>query len=175
MKKRHGFVSNSSSSSFIVIFPRKPTSQKELHEMLFPHKEEVLPSPYDSNDVPSKVVSEIVWDDMKDKLSFPVEAIPEELASGWFEGQPNMNAYNLFGGRTEKEREQAELEWKRFDADTTRAAQTVSNEFLSKHFDKNAENVIFQFSYSDNDGHIGSVMEHGGTFNALPHLRISHH
>ena len=36
MKLRNGFVSNSSSSSFIVAFPKKPDSVEVLMEMMFP-------------------------------------------------------------------------------------------------------------------------------------------
>ena len=44
MKKRLGFVSNSSSSSFIVAFKEKPTTIEELRDLLFPGKE--LTDPY---------------------------------------------------------------------------------------------------------------------------------
>lgn len=36
MKTRNGFVSNSSSSSFIVLFPNKPKTRDELKSMMFP-------------------------------------------------------------------------------------------------------------------------------------------
>jgi hypothetical protein len=36
MKTRNGFVSNSSSSSFIVLFPHKPKSEEDLMAMMFP-------------------------------------------------------------------------------------------------------------------------------------------
>jgi len=38
MKIRNGFVSNSSSSSFIIAFPKKPESAAELMRILFPGK-----------------------------------------------------------------------------------------------------------------------------------------
>ncbi|KKK77527.1 hypothetical protein LCGC14_2852710, partial [marine sediment metagenome] len=39
MKIRQGFISNSSSSSFIVAFPKIPKNQNELQTMLFGDKE----------------------------------------------------------------------------------------------------------------------------------------
>ncbi len=36
MKIRNGFVSNSSSSSFVVAFPEKPKTEQELRDMMFP-------------------------------------------------------------------------------------------------------------------------------------------
>jgi hypothetical protein len=35
MKIRNGFVSNSSSSSFVVVFPKKPDSIEELNEGVY--------------------------------------------------------------------------------------------------------------------------------------------
>jgi len=37
MKIRNGFVSNSSSSSFIVLLPNKPQNEKDLKKMMFPN------------------------------------------------------------------------------------------------------------------------------------------
>jgi len=36
MKTRTGFVSNSSSTSFVVLFPHKPKTKEELKDMMFP-------------------------------------------------------------------------------------------------------------------------------------------
>jgi len=41
MKTRNGFVSNSSSSSFIVVFPRKPESVVDVKTMLFAGRENI--------------------------------------------------------------------------------------------------------------------------------------
>jgi len=38
MKFRNGFVSNSSSSSFLVVFPQKPKSPDDIKKWLFPEK-----------------------------------------------------------------------------------------------------------------------------------------
>lgn len=46
---------------------------------------------------------------------------------------------------------------------------------LHKFIKENNNNFIYFFDYSDENGEFGSEMEHGGTFNELPHIRLSHH
>jgi len=65
MKKRNGFVSNSSSSSFVVAFPRKPTCFEDVYEFMFNSKEGGI-QPYDFVDGMSHTqVAQRVWDDIK--------------------------------------------------------------------------------------------------------------
>lgn len=60
MKTRNGFVSNSSSSSFIVLLPNKPKSCEELKSMMFPRYswDDVIEGDYD--DLPTATVRQIV-------------------------------------------------------------------------------------------------------------------
>ena len=41
MKIRNGFVSNSSSSSFIVAFPQRPKTEEETFQMMFNSEEDI--------------------------------------------------------------------------------------------------------------------------------------
>lgn len=45
MKTRNGFVSNSSSSSFVVAFPKKPENEEEVYQMMFNGKDGLI-NPY---------------------------------------------------------------------------------------------------------------------------------
>jgi len=73
MKIRGGFVSNSSSSSFIVMFKKTPQSAEELRVALFGGNENVI-YPEDSRMLvggglefyPSAVVAEIIFEDMQE-------------------------------------------------------------------------------------------------------------
>jgi len=85
MKVRNGFVSNSSSSSFIVIFPRAPTSAEDLHELLF-GKEHVLFDSYDGDDgdVCSHILVRSIWDEIQEQETQTEQSatrLTEELAS----------------------------------------------------------------------------------------------
>lgn len=66
MKIRNGFVSNSSSSSFIVAFPKKPKSQADVLEMMFKDKNETV-KPYD-HELSAENVAAIVFADLQGKI-----------------------------------------------------------------------------------------------------------
>jgi len=68
MKIRLAFVPNSSSSSFIVIFPRMPKTVKETFEFLFGHQADPEISVYEYNvSVTRQQAAEIVFKDLQDK------------------------------------------------------------------------------------------------------------
>jgi len=65
MKTRNGFVSNSSSSSFVVAFPKEPKSFDDVYEMVFDSKEGGI-QPYDFVDGMSHTqIAERVWKDLQ--------------------------------------------------------------------------------------------------------------
>lgn len=46
---------------------------------------------------------------------------------------------------------------------------------IEKFLKDNKDKDIYVFEYSDNDGPLQTMLEHGEIFKRLPHIRISHH
>ena len=66
MKTRNGFVSNSSSSSFVVAFPKMPNSESDVLNFMFNGKEGGV-SVYDYDGLSYAQVAKIVFDDLEHK------------------------------------------------------------------------------------------------------------
>ena len=195
MKIRTGFVSNSSSSSFIVVFDAKPKNRKELQNVLFgPRKE--FQHPYDIEEYYSTdFIAQIVWDDMKDQTCMTMAEIANACSEGYLDiaghmdidtcmtslmlgmdqetleskitGKPKHPEYTDDKKLYEKQRKEYDRLMKIWAID--QAKKWFGNFVEEKKF-------ICKFSYSDNDGAMGSAMEHGDLFhNTKHHMRISHH
>ncbi len=69
MKIRNGFVSNSSSSSFILKLPHYPSSYEDMKKMLLGDENPlVLPHCYGNDAFPTKQVIEVIYRDVIDAL-----------------------------------------------------------------------------------------------------------
>ena len=92
MKIRSGFVSNSSSSSFVVAFPKKPKSVEDVIEMLFGNRDgSDMVDRYDGS-FPQRKISEQVFKDIQDsKPADRNKAIIDKLNSGC---RYHYNAYD---------------------------------------------------------------------------------
>lgn len=202
MKLRTGFVSNSSSSSFVVAFKKKP-QEHELLDILFPFSKEGgrpgVSSPWNYDDeasvgVDAVTTKTIIWEQLKDQKPLTKKQILEEIRSGWFEGHPDSSdryhtEYEIAREYTEKTGKNiydkdADPVWKKKHNEAWKADSDAYRKDIDKAakdlFDRVYENKFkgkkcFRFSFSDNDGHVFSVLEHGDTFRNCPHIRISHH
>lgn len=179
MKIRYGFVSNSSSSSFIVCFDEKPNTVEELEEMMF----SVYPQHYYYDDVyNTREIAERVFSEMKRQVSD--EKIKKELLRGYICHPYEDKDYNVF-------EKHAKIEFLQKHPDLTEEDLLKSQEFsdivykmYKRDKEKNIKKLLqmvnlykykYLFHYSDNNGKYDDMLEHSGIFAKLFHIVISHH
>jgi hypothetical protein len=167
MKKRAGFVSNSSSSSFVVAFPKTPANVAEVRDIMYGHLKSVSdPEDLDTSHDTWRVAEIVFGDIERHEEPLSPQEIRTEIASGHFDGCPDY-------AWPTKDETQAErnARWEREDRRRKEAAEKLAGEFLAD----NDTCVFYRFHYSDNDGEFMSFMEHGNIFRALEHIKIGYH
>jgi hypothetical protein len=190
MKTRYGFVSNSSSSSFVVAFPTNlELTEQSVHDYLYPNGEEEF-SPW--SHISSKITSH-------DAVNALLSGIVEQRKLLRGEGDPK-DAQELYDSIVDHFDEVEELGapvsvWERLPDNyysLTQAERDAARDAASEIFDREYEAYVpkvkeylnkmcgegvelMRFSFSDNDGRFWSIMEHGGIFHNVKHWAVSHH
>ena len=159
MKVRNGFVSNSSSSSFIVALPSKPKTAIELCNILFSDLG-YFSHPYDDVQYSTQTVAEAVFEELSESKPASVEEIVDTIDSGWFEGRPEFPMDSC----RDKDKFEA------YKKNCREKATEIARQFMGGK--EGLEFFILEFS--DNT-QLGCALEHGDAFGGVPHLRISRH
>ena len=167
MKTRSGFVSNSSSSSFIVAFDKKPETVEELQRMLF-GDEKHYSDPYDSRSWPARTVAETVFQDMQKQGPLDREAL-EAAMEGVEVQDPEWHA--AFEKFLKCQGPYSNADYEKLNKTTLIA----KNRVLDRWNKDNPGKLFYEFEYSDNEGFYSSALEHGDLFADMSHLKISHH
>lgn len=179
MKIRQGFVSNSSSSSFIVKFPRVPNSVDDVREMLFGNTP-FFGNPYSDDLYPVEKVAKTVFNDIQNQEANKIEEAITLLSNSWecpityddYKKDPNdwktmdHDAYNRDC-----------MEWAKSEFENFYSLKKIRKDKINKIEGKEESNydLLYIFEYSDNDGSYGATLEHGGLFDNLEHIVISNH
>lgn len=157
MKIRKGFVSNSSSSSFIVAFDRLPTTHEEMKIMLFGNK--TLYQARWSTDQ----VSEIVWEDFCRQVAPMTYSQIVEASRGIV----HIDYWN----NKKYQNKNGDIDYELVNKDEEKLCKEKIDEFISNNKGK----YYYEFDYADENGSLGSDMEHGDLFSNLSYVRISRH
>jgi len=164
MITRKGFVSNSSSSSFIIAFDEKPKDAKEVKKILFYNDKNTVR--YYDYVADTEDIAEQVFHDIKDQVPLNIFEVEEELSHGWIDGTPDYNYIQAEFGSDEWKKH-----WKKWEEARKKFHRKKAKELLDEFKGKK----LFIVEYADEDGSFGCVMEHGDIFENIPHFRISKH
>lgn len=168
MKIRNGFVSNSSSSSFIVAFPREPITHEELYKLLCPNCDtrfdmdenyHLVDPMYQGEEYTIKSDEDVVNRISQDMVHEALEShiIDQYKSMFWYE------AYRKLGNDDIA-----------IDKYTTEKAIKGYQQLIKQAEDRfGTEYTFYMFSYGDEDGE--GWLEHSDIFSALPSQRFSHH
>jgi len=164
MKTRQGFVSNSSSSSFIVALDKIPKNKDDIKQMFYKGFDKSMCDCTEKL-VETDKLSEIIWNDLKkQKPTRSVKKLAETISSGSIIDCLEPDSDDYVDSKTLKG-------WDKYQKARDRYAELMAEMFINA----NKKRHIYILSYGDQDGSIFGHLEHGDTFEFVRHLTICCH
>jgi hypothetical protein len=147
MKIRNGFVSNSSSSSFIISLEENPSDHKEVQKLVFGDLEGVFP--FDKY-LKTEDISKIIYDEICKSSRATFGEIFDLYYDNMFFKSKYLNS--------------------QIPEILDQTFKTVKEFYL-----KNINNFLYILEFSDGDGVLDTAIEHGGYLEKIGAVRFSHH
>ena len=194
MKTRNDFVSNSSSSGFLVFLDKKLDKNSEedvdyLKNLLYNDEQYIQDYCDDEEVYSSKRLSRVILEDLE-------EASDEDLLK-FFENNGDDMFFvghgwkENFGIQGIVDQAQKKFGYPDRDLDTFRKLpdaekecsykeeeeqmKVLAQELLKLFRDKFKNKIAYLVEFSDNDGDPYPHLEHGSTFQNIPSFKVSHH
>src|SRR4030065_787612 len=156
MKIRNGFVSNSSSSSFIVAFSKDIELTKEsIKDYLFGEQKFITGN---DDSITTDEATDIILKDMINQKPNDDKNLLE-ACRGNLQGAPSWEDFKKKNG---------EPDWKKCEE----ARDEYVTKFLNDLKERTKSMDLYTFEFSDNDSSYYSILEHGGTFDNVFYKQI---
>lgn len=171
MKIRSGFVSNSSSSSFILALPQRLDSVEDVKSVLFQQKyypEGIVYEYYGKEQYSVDEIAQFIFNTLsyKDKNAIVefvgVPGSMYDVVNSMMGKPPAFNDINDAKAIDEYYDKMSQIE------------ATISN-VMCDQFVKLYPNYYFYVGEFYDNTRIGSTIEHGNIFDNVPHIKISNH
>jgi len=197
MKIRNGFVSNSSSSSFILKFDKVPETKEEMRVLLYGENPSVFTTHRGDDAISTEQVANIIFNDVVNASFFDINQLISSVKSEI----GNFNEYNydesfsfvegtkyyqefdklydevmVFEKSVSNEKYKNGFNWKSYCDKLNKMSEPMF-ELIEKAIREkyNEDDSFMEVEYSDNDSEVFSYIEHGGVLDKITVQRFSHH